>query len=57
MTIARGDMRHSGSNFAGGNLQCSANDGGSSIEPKIIEERGNPVANGGGGRFIFVLNK
>jgi hypothetical protein len=38
-------MRHSDSNnsdFGGGDMPCSDNDGGSSIEPKNIEERGNP---------------
>jgi hypothetical protein len=31
---------------------CSDNDGGFSIEPKNIKERGNLVAHDGGGRFI-----
>jgi hypothetical protein len=41
-------MRHSDSNFGGGDMPCSDNDGGSSIEPKNIEDRGNPVADDDG---------
>jgi hypothetical protein len=45
-------MQHSDSNFARGHKPCSDNDGGSSIKPINIEERGKSVADDDGGRFI-----
>jgi hypothetical protein len=50
--FTHGDTRHIDSNFSYGDMSCSDNDGGFSIESKNIKERGNHVADDGGGRFI-----
>jgi hypothetical protein len=45
-------MRYNNSNFPCRDIPCSDNDGGFSIEPNNIKERGNLVDDDGGGRFI-----